>query len=92
MAKTFDVSVKVMSQEGTCAGGHKVGDEWIIKDDKTPGGICCGAFCAIFPEARVLSFGGKFPWADPDPDVIRLACPDAKNPVIFELRRLPDQT
>ena len=91
MAKTLDVSVKIVSQEGTCAGGHKIGDEWIIKDDKTPGGICSGAFCAIFPEVRVLSFGGIFPWAKDDPDAHRVACPDARNPVIFELRRLPNQ-
>jgi len=57
MVETYDVSAKVISVEGTCEQGHEVGDEWIIKDDKTPGGICGGAFCSIFPEARVLSFG-----------------------------------
>ena len=44
MAETYDVSIKVVSQEGTCAGGHKVDDEWVIKDDKSPGGICMGHF------------------------------------------------
>ena len=88
MAKIYDVSVKVLSQEGTCGAGHKVGDEWIIKDDITPAGICGGAFCVIFPETRVLSFGGTFPWAKDDLDVHRVACPDYKNPVVFELRRL----
>ncbi|MFC1891325.1 TIGR04076 family protein [Thermodesulfobacteriota bacterium] len=88
MVETYDVSVKVISVDGTCEQGHEVGDEWIIKDDKTPGGICGGAFCSIFPEARVLSFGGTYPWAKDDPDVHRVACMDAKNPVVFELRRL----
>ena len=87
MADIYDVSIKVVSQQGTCNAGHKVGDEWIMKNDRTPGGICSGAFCTIFPEARVLSFGGAFPWST-DPDVSRVACPDANNPVVFEIRRL----
>jgi len=32
-------------------------------------------------------YGGAFPW-ESDPDVARAACPDADNPVVFELRRL----
>ena len=87
MSEMYDVSIKVISQKGTCGHGHKVDDEWVIKDDKTPEGICLGAFSSIYPEARVLSFGGSCPWSQ-DPDVAQLACPDAKNPVVFELRRL----
>ena len=30
MAESYDVSVKVISQKGTCEAGHKIGDEWII--------------------------------------------------------------
>ena len=87
MAEMYDVSVKVISVKGTCDGGHKPGDEWIIKGDKTPGGICMGAFNSLFPEARVLAFGGLFPWST-DPDTTQIACPDGKNPVVFELKRL----
>ena len=87
MADIYDVTIKVVSQQGTCNAGHKVGDEWIMKNDKTPGGICAGAFCTIFPDSRVLSFGGVFPWST-DPDVGRVTCPDANNPVVFEIRRL----
>ena len=87
MAEIHNVSIKVISINGTCAGGHQVGDEWIIKNDKTPAGICMGAFCSIFPEARTLAFGGSFPWSS-DPAVTQVACSDAKNPVVFELRRL----
>ncbi|MBW1763279.1 MAG: TIGR04076 family protein [Deltaproteobacteria bacterium] len=87
MAEMHDVSIKVVSVNGSCAAGHRAGDEWIIKEDKTPAGICGGAFCSIFPESRVLAFGGSFPWS-PDPDVSQVACSDAKNPVVFELRRL----
>ena len=86
MAESYEVAVKVVSQKGTCAAQHKVGDEWVI-GSKTPGGICLGAFNVLLPSARVLTFGGVFPW-ETDPDVTTVACPDPENPVVFELRRL----
>ena len=86
MADRYDVAVKVVSQEGTCAREHKVGDEWVI-GKKTPEGICLAAFDVLYSNARVLMFGGSFPW-ETDPDVNTVACPDAKNPIVFELRRL----
>jgi len=36
---------------------------------------------------RTLMFGGTFPWS-PDPEAVTVACPDAENPVVFELRRI----
>ena len=86
MAERYDVVARVVSQKGTCGAEHKVGDEWVI-DSKTPEGICLSAFNALFPNARVLMFGGSFPW-ETDPDISTVACPDAANPVVFELRRL----
>lgn len=86
MADTYDVKVKVISQKGTCGAGHKVGDEWTISG-KTPEGICLSAFNALIPSLRVLMFGGSFPWSD-DPDTATAACPDAANPVVFELKRV----
>ena len=32
-----------------------------------------------------MRYGAEFPWLD-DPDVLTHACPDAWNPVIFEIR------
>ena len=86
MAESYDVAVKVVSQKGTCGNGHKVGDEWIIKG-KTPAGICLSAFNSLFLSAQILRFGGAFPW-ESNPDVATVACPDAGNPVVLELRRL----
>jgi uncharacterized repeat protein (TIGR04076 family) len=41
----------------------------------------------MFHFAAVLLYGGAFTWArDPDKEE-RVACPDASNPVIFQLRR-----
>lgn len=86
MAEHYKVSIKVVSQKGTCAEEHKVGDQWVV-DEKTPEGICLSAFNSLFPSLQVLMFGGAFPWED-DPDVTTVACTDATNPVVFELRRL----
>ncbi len=86
MAERYEVVARVVSQKGTCSAEHKVGDEWVI-GTKTPAGICLGAFGALYPNTRVLMFGGSFPW-ETGPDVSTIACPDLKNPVVFELRRL----
>jgi uncharacterized repeat protein (TIGR04076 family) len=48
--------------------------------------MCSWAFYTLFPFAEVLQFGGSFPWED-DKDRATIACPDAGNPVVFELRR-----
>ena len=90
MVEIYEVQCKVISQKGTCEQGHKVGDEWIIRRH-TPEGICLAAFNCLYPNVRVLMFGGSLPWESErglDPDVARDACPDPENPVVFELRRL----
>ena len=86
MSQSYKVSIRVVSQKGTCALEHKVGDHWVV-DLKTPEGICLAAFNSLSPSLQVLMFGGSFPW-ESDPDVTTVACPDAANPVVFELRRL----
>ncbi len=86
MAERYDVVARVISQKGYCGAQHKVGDEWVIRH-KTPEGICIPALFAFYLTARVLIFGGTCPWQT-DPDVTTVACPDAENPVVFELRRL----
>ncbi len=86
MTERYDVAIKVISQEGTCSNEHKVGDEWVI-NNKTPEGLCLGAFVPLYSHAKVLIYDGSFPWSS-DPDVVTVACPDAKSPVVFELRRL----
>ena len=86
MAERSDVKVKVISQKGHCGAGHKVGDEYMVAG-KTPGGMCLSAFNALYPSLRALQFGGSFPWSK-DADTAAVACPDAENPVVFELRRV----
>ncbi|MBI4284313.1 MAG: TIGR04076 family protein [Chloroflexi bacterium] len=86
MAEPYEISVTVISQKGHCAAEHKVGDSWVV-GQKSPAGICLSALNALMPNIRVLRFGGSFPW-ESNPDVTSLACPDAANPVVFELRRI----
>ncbi|MFC1892919.1 TIGR04076 family protein [Chloroflexota bacterium] len=88
MAERYKASIRVISQKGTCTLGYKVGDQWVI-EKKTPEGLCLAAFNSLFPRLNVLMFGGAFPW-EADPDRTTIACPDAANPVVFELRRLHD--
>ncbi len=88
MPQAHKVVAKVISQEGHCGAGHKVGDEWVLSP-KTPEGICMGAYFAMYPNAFVLISGASIPWRE-DPDVALVPCPDAKNPVVFELRRIRD--
>ncbi len=80
------VVAKVISQTGRCDAGHKVGDEWVL-EPKTSEGICMGAYHAMYAYAFLLITGAPMPWGA-DPDVATAACPDEKNPVVFELRRI----
>jgi uncharacterized repeat protein (TIGR04076 family) len=76
----YEVSVKVISQTGSCWGGLKVGEEWLVRGRgdswKTPS-MCMFAFTAIFPSLQMLMYGGSFPWE-----------PDSRNPVVFQLTRM----
>ena len=88
--KAFDVRVRVISQEGICVMGHKLGDTFYVRDVKTPGGICMGAYATIHPMAMMLAMAGGFPWKDEAAQkTICVACQDPENPVIFELTRIP---
>jgi uncharacterized repeat protein (TIGR04076 family) len=87
MADRYSVKIKVISQKGQCAAGHKVGDEYVVTRH-TPDRFCLFAYSAIDPDVRTLMFGGRYPWSK-DPDVYLGCCPDPVNPVVFELRRIP---
>ena len=86
--KVYKIAAKVVSKKGNCRAGHEVGDEFILGRE-CPAGICGWAYCAIHPRMTVLTYGGIFPWRDPDYSTL-VACPDAENLVVFELRRLQD--
>ena len=88
MAETYNVKIKVVSQQNICRREHKVGDEWVIKEDLTPKGLCLGAFGAMWPYVRMLMFGASSPFSD-GADTLKMLCPDPRNPVVFEIKRIP---
>ena len=81
------IIARVIRQEGICTAGHQVGDEVILDGLSVQGKICIHALYSFLPKALAMRYGATFPWLQ-DPDVATHACPDAWNPVVFELRRV----
>jgi len=75
------VKIRVTVISGKCQGEHhQIGDRFEV-GSTTPGGMCLGAWGAVFPYVVVLRCNGEFPWGEtkkktrihcPDPDVIIL--------------------
>ena len=85
----YKVAVKVIKQEGHCAACHQVGDEVIFDGMTVQGKLCIHAMYSLLPKVFAMRYDAQFPWLQ-DPDVATHACPDAWNPVVFEVRRMRD--
>lgn len=83
------VVVEVIQQEGTCTAGHRVGDQVVLDGLHVRGKLCIHALYSMLPKVFALRYGVEFPWLQ-DKNVSTHACPDAFNPVVFEVRRLRD--
>ena len=71
---------------GVCQGGHhRVGDNWEI-ESLTPGGMCLGAWGAVFPYVMALDMGGEFSWEEV-PTKLRISCPDPEG-ITLEVERV----
>jgi uncharacterized repeat protein (TIGR04076 family) len=81
------VEVTVRSQNGKCASGHKVGDKIIFDGKSVKGNVCYSALMVLLPKVYAMRYGVEFPWSK-GKNVIFNACPDADNPVVFEIRRI----
>jgi len=82
-----NVEVIVKSQKGKCAFGHDVGDKIVFDGKSIRGDICYSALMVLLPKVYAMRYGAEFPWSE-NKDVIFNACPDAENPVVFEIRRI----
>jgi len=86
------VLVKVISQEGHCAAGQKVGDDILFNWDtnEIQGKICLHALYSALPKIYALAHGADVAFAEAEDGsrVARHACPDGYNPVIYELKRI----
>jgi len=86
---SFTIEVIVKSQKGKCAFGHEVGDKIVFDGKSVSGDICYSALMVLLPKIFAMLYGVEFPWTE-DKDVIFNACPDADNPVVFEIRRVEE--
>ena len=86
----YRVEVKVIRQEGTCQFGHQVDDVLVFDGETVQGRICLSALYSFLPKVFAMRYGADFPWLKENKDVSTHACPDAYNPVVFEIRRIRD--
>jgi uncharacterized repeat protein (TIGR04076 family) len=78
------VQAKVV--KGSCSL-HKIGDVAEFKESGVNGKICIHALYSMLPAVFAMLFGAQFPWLE-DKDTKTHACPDANNPVVFEITRI----
>ncbi len=85
--RIIHIEVKVMSVKGTCGLGHKVGDTIKVTEQSIEGKICIHALYSMLPAVFAMMYEARFPWLT-NPDKKTHACPDAANPVVFEIARI----
>lgn len=91
MSKTITaVQAKVISQKGSCALGHKIGDVVEFTESEVKGKICIHALYSMMPAVFAMLFDAQFPWLK-DKDTKTHACPDAYNPVVFEITKIREE-
>ncbi|MBD3180533.1 MAG: TIGR04076 family protein [Candidatus Latescibacteria bacterium] len=86
----YTVIAEVITQRGSCAAGHRIGDRIVFDGKNVEGPVCLHALYSFLPKVFAMRYGAEFPWLE-DPDAATHACPDPKNPVIFQIRRVRDQ-
>ena len=79
------MTLTIVSQKGSCAFGHKVGQQFDVSRG-TPAGMCLSAFHSACPAIFALTFGAELPW-EAEPGTAHVACPDGDNPLTMEIRR-----
>ena len=88
--KIIAVTAKVISKKGTC-GFHEVGDKVKFTESGVEGKICIHALYSMLPGVFAMMFEAQFPWLRENPDKKTHACPDAYNPVVFEIERIREK-
>jgi len=84
----YKIVAEVISRQGTCQFGHQVGDTVVFDGETTQGRICLSALYSFLPKVFAMRYGAEFPWLKENKDAATHACPDAYNPVVFEIRRI----
>ena len=63
-----------------------MGDEIVFDGRTVKGEMCLHALYSIMPKVFAMRYGAHFPWLE-NPDVSTHACPDAQNPLVFQVTR-----
>ncbi|MFW9799991.1 MAG: TIGR04076 family protein [Candidatus Thorarchaeota archaeon] len=83
----WEILCRVVKQDGSCAVGHKVGDEVLFTGEEVKGRICISVLYSVIPKVYAMMYNARFPWLD-NQCVATHTCPDGSNPVTFELVRI----
>ena len=89
-SEPWSILCRVIKQEGSCAAGHKIGDEILFTGEEVKGRICISAHYSMLPKIYAMMYNARFPWLK-NQCVATHACPDGHNPVMFELVRQPKE-
>ncbi len=79
-----DVSIKVVSVEGSCPQGHKIGDEYFLNTQDTEV-LCPASFNSIYPFIQMLYKDVQVPWAK-EKDSAFVHCPDHEG-IIYKIQK-----
>ncbi len=89
MDKVYKIIATVQLVKGHCGFGHQVGDQVVFDGETVQGRVCLSALYSFLPKVFAMRYGADFPWLE-DKDVATHACPDAFNPVVFEIKRIKE--
>jgi uncharacterized repeat protein (TIGR04076 family) len=82
----YRVTVTCTDVKGDCAAGQQVGDSATFDGMNFQGRLCIHSLASMMSKLFAMQQGITFGWLT-DPDVATHACPDAANPVVYEIRR-----
>ena len=82
-------AVRARVIKGSC-DLHKIGDAAEFTESGVKGKICIHALYSMMPAAFAMLFDAQFPWLE-DKDTKTHACPDANNPVVFEIAKIREE-
>lgn len=78
---------EVVTAQGKCTYGYKLGDKFEFIGLKCIPGFCGAAFHTMFPALFALNFGAKFFFMDNPDSIDTVTCPDKGN-IVFKVRRV----
>ena len=85
----YRIIIRAIKSKAQCPV-YKVGDIITYENEELLGKICPTAFAALWPIIYAMRFDATFPWCDAQHcDTVYFQCPDVKDTVEFEIKRLP---